>query len=279
MPCYFRNGTQITDDTYQPCNTRERDVDSMCCALRHEENNHEGNVNDVCDPNGLCQNWFEPDGTGPRPMIWWREGCTDESWQSPFCLRGVCDGGQFDNEDVPVQKCSDGRWCCGDTDCCSSTDEKFTLAATVGVTSSSASTSATTSTPTSATAITTTAVPTPTATPPPSNPSGLATSAKIGIGVGVAIGMIVLFSAVFFWWKKSQRQQQQQKQQLVMDGASDGGQDEKMPLEVYAQEGTSYPVELFSDERIPVEAGGIHVRAELEGSDALLDQAVVSERR
>lgn len=90
--CYNRDGTVINDDTYQPCNNRDRDTASMCCGLRHEENNHTGIANDVCDPNGLCQNWDAADGSGPPPMIWWRQGCTDSTWESPFCLRDVCAG-------------------------------------------------------------------------------------------------------------------------------------------------------------------------------------------
>ena len=53
----------------------------MCCAVRRD-----GGSADECEKNGLCSN----------PLIdandFWRESCTDRSWQSESCLKLCIDG-------------------------------------------------------------------------------------------------------------------------------------------------------------------------------------------
>lgn len=88
--CYYLNGTQITDIAYQPCHS-DTTRDSACCGTNHEGAGHTGVANDVCESNGLCQNWEGFDGVDPPPKLWWRQGCTDPTWQSPYCLGSVCD--------------------------------------------------------------------------------------------------------------------------------------------------------------------------------------------
>jgi hypothetical protein len=87
--CYTRNGTQITDTAYQPCNS-DRTRDSSCCGINHSGAGHTGIANDVCDPNGLCQNFEAFDGTNGGEKLWWRQGCTDPTWESAECLKDVC---------------------------------------------------------------------------------------------------------------------------------------------------------------------------------------------
>jgi hypothetical protein len=87
--CYTRNGTQITDSAYQPCNS-DRTRDSGCCGTNHSGAGHVGIANDVCDPNGLCQNYEAFDGTNEGVKLWWRQGCTDPTWESEECLKDVC---------------------------------------------------------------------------------------------------------------------------------------------------------------------------------------------
>lgn len=88
--CYYLNGTQIVDIAYQPCHD-DTARDSACCGINHEGAGHVGIANDVCESNGLCQNWEGFDGVNPPPKLWWRQGCTDPTWQSPYCLGNVCD--------------------------------------------------------------------------------------------------------------------------------------------------------------------------------------------
>lgn len=57
----------------------------MCCR---NPNNDGG---DVCMPNGLCQ------GSDGAKTITWRESCTDPTWNSPYCLNGLCTTGVDEN--------------------------------------------------------------------------------------------------------------------------------------------------------------------------------------
>jgi hypothetical protein len=87
--CYTRNGTQINDTAYRACTT-DRTRDSACCGTNHQGAGDTGVANDVCESNGLCQN-FEPyDGTNEGAKLWWRQGCTDPTWESEYCLKDVC---------------------------------------------------------------------------------------------------------------------------------------------------------------------------------------------
>jgi hypothetical protein len=91
--CYNRNGTQITDIAYQPCNS-DVSRDSVCCGTNHQGAGQLLVANDVCDPNGLCQNFEAFDGTNQGVKNWWRQGCTDPTWQSESCLKNVCNFGK-----------------------------------------------------------------------------------------------------------------------------------------------------------------------------------------
>jgi hypothetical protein len=87
--CYSRNGTQIDDVAYQPCSS-DSSRDSVCCGTNHQGAGHTNVANDVCDPNGLCQNFEAFDGTNAGVKVWWRQGCTDPTWQSEHRLKDVC---------------------------------------------------------------------------------------------------------------------------------------------------------------------------------------------
>ena len=80
--CYEPDHDIIESDQYQPCgNGVSSDDASMCCAVRRD-----GGSADECEKNGLCSN----------PLIdandFWRESCTDQSWQSESCLKLCIDG-------------------------------------------------------------------------------------------------------------------------------------------------------------------------------------------
>jgi hypothetical protein len=92
--CYNRDGTQIQDSVYQPCNN-DTTEHSACCGLRHTANGDKGIADDICESIGLCQNWGPYTlGSPPPEKLWWRQGCTDPKWKSEFCLGAVCDENQ-----------------------------------------------------------------------------------------------------------------------------------------------------------------------------------------
>lgn len=72
--CYNPDGSPLPGSIadVQPC-VLTSGAHSMCCATLRSE------FTDTCLPNGLCN-----DGA------YWRDFCTDPSWNSPFCLKGVC---------------------------------------------------------------------------------------------------------------------------------------------------------------------------------------------
>ena len=90
--CYARNGTAITSDTYQPCNQVNLEF-SMCCNTNTDPTAKTSFAPDICLPNGLCENWVTFPHDNSTPTLHWRESCTDPTWQSPFCLKGICTSG------------------------------------------------------------------------------------------------------------------------------------------------------------------------------------------
>lgn len=90
--CYNPDGSDRNGDPdvpegytfYTPCSQVTKF--SMCCRAPN-------NGGDDCRPDGLCQG-YASDGSLPI----WRESCTDQTWQSPYCLNlcttGVDDKGE-----------------------------------------------------------------------------------------------------------------------------------------------------------------------------------------
>jgi hypothetical protein len=75
--CYGIDGTPYaTLDRYIPCNSTTSGHTS-CCA-----------PGDSCLTNGLCQG---PADNKRKANIFWRNGCTDPTWNDPACAK-VCDG-------------------------------------------------------------------------------------------------------------------------------------------------------------------------------------------
>ena len=87
--CYNRDGSPITDISYQPC-LSDPDRDSFCCGTNHQGAGQTNVADDVCESNGLCQNYEAFDGTNANVKLWWRNGCTDPTWQSAECLGSIC---------------------------------------------------------------------------------------------------------------------------------------------------------------------------------------------
>src|SRR5947207_2726271 len=76
--CFLPNGTDrnalegaADGYDYAPCN-RSAAV-SMCCAIGP------GRYPDICAPHGLCHN--------TQYNSYWRESCTDQTWQDPACVK------------------------------------------------------------------------------------------------------------------------------------------------------------------------------------------------
>lgn len=286
--CYSRNGTLITDIAYQPCSSSG---DSACCGTNHDGAGHVGIANDVCDANGLCQN-FEPyDGTNEGVKMWWRQGCTDSTWSSPNCLASVCDTLEYENDNAPVYSCGDNSWVCGRKSYCSSTSRLFTLAATVGkeaaastsvsvavstkassniaslVTSTAGSVSA--SAPIASTA--SSSIGSATGAPPLSNiinaPAGLSTAAKAGIGAGIAVVILLLGIILLLLHKVKKGKKQQEafaKAELSGQSVNAAGKPEAI---VYAHEVSYNPVEMADNGSTMQEMYAHRERTELESQE------------
>lgn len=101
--CYYPNGDLSPSNNDQPCSTQKG---ASCCPLNWQ-----------CLDNGLC--YYPPDN------YYGRYGCTDQSWQSPYCPSGLCTNDLIAAGDEAIVQCSnkDNKWCCdGDrihVNCCS----------------------------------------------------------------------------------------------------------------------------------------------------------------
>ncbi|KAL2356429.1 hypothetical protein BJ546DRAFT_516249 [Cryomyces antarcticus] len=187
--CWTPNGTDrnamfnatATYQFYAPCFTSlaEPNKVSMCCNV-----NGDG---DQCNTTqaGLCYN--------PGSGRYWRESCTDRTWQDPACIKLFLNGTEGPNakvSDVVVHRCDDGSWCYGDrqptNDCCEAGEVYFIVNGTQTRTNpnSTISSSAIPSSPTSSSVVTGTSTPVP--NPGPSSGVG------IGVGVGVGVGVLAL---------------------------------------------------------------------------------------
>lgn len=83
--CFYPDGS-LASNAYQPCNQVAHSV-SMCCGT-----NRPDKTADECLSNGLCFNPCGVDGFcgGQDKGQYWRESCTDQSWNSPQCLKSLC---------------------------------------------------------------------------------------------------------------------------------------------------------------------------------------------
>ncbi|KAH6639422.1 hypothetical protein C7974DRAFT_131060 [Boeremia exigua] len=266
--CYFRNGTtsrSTMGEAYQPCNNSTQG--SACCGTNHEGAGDIGVANDRCLPNGLCQNFvgYDPALNNEGQQLWWRQGCTDPTWQSPYCLGNVCNGTEYAFDNAPVRNCGGNAWCCGDETCCQTASNIFQLAATVGPSSSvpsetpasSTSTSTLTSTSTSPSA-TSSHAETPTS-------RGLSTGAKAGVGVGAAVVVLVAILTAFllFRRRKSKSAEHDQTGAYMPSATSVAGMREQKQSQIGVHE-------CDGNETVEIDHGHITYRypAELWGNDA-----------
>ncbi|PVH80657.1 hypothetical protein DL98DRAFT_188763 [Cadophora sp. DSE1049] len=260
--CYNPDGSDIKDPAYQPCNQFVGTV-SQCCGT-----NHTGVVTpDTCQANGLCQNNGD--------SVFWRQGCTDKTWKSPFCLN-LCtdpDNGGDASDNVPVGQCSNGSWCCGGVNAtCCNEKQGVVIAATIGFSSSSSTTSTSSSassTPlTSTTSTTASTTPNSASTPSPSNSiisvtsNGLGNGAKIGIGVGVAGVVIAIIAVTAFFLLRRRRNKTPATPPIPEYGGHEHNGVAYHEVADSREHSPAHPVEV-SAYRNPVEAPTNVYRAEL----------------
>ncbi|CAI7664602.1 unnamed protein product [Penicillium manginii] len=217
--CYSPDGNEVTEESYVPCIAIDG-VHSMCCKMNHTNP-------DTCDPNGLC---FSTKG------YYWREFCTDPTWESPNCLpKTVCSdntGGQS-NRTAMLTPClgdSAGSFCCGkNRDCCGTGNETTLNSTLVSITPfNSAET-----------------------TSESQNGDGDSSSkVAIGVGVGVPLGVLAISMLGFgFWWGRkkaraeSQALQGQFQSQMESIQQSEPRQLSSKPI-LEADHGTIGPTEL-----------------------------------
>ncbi|KAJ5721894.1 uncharacterized protein N7483_009828 [Penicillium malachiteum] len=182
--CYAPDGTAADNDIYAPCIAIEG-VQSMCCRINDTNP-------DTCLASGLCYT----NGTGAG---YWRDFCTDETWESPNCLsKSICNTTAEGNSSwtyIMTACGSNKQYCCGDDTSCCGTDDAITINDTLvaigGVATATAT--ATNSVDVNGT-----------------NSGSSDESTKLAIGFGVALPLTALAGAMlgagFLWGrKKTQR--------------------------------------------------------------------------
>jgi len=223
--CYLPNGTEINQlrnvpyDNWLPC---KKNGDSMCCRTN-------GTSPDTCTSNGLCHN-------SAAPNIW-RESCTDPTWQSPACLR-LCiqvnaintgnpnwpDGTPVRNSHVPVTKCQDGSFCCGNnnTHCCSAGQGVFIVNGQVSNSKPSASSASASKSSASKSAAPSSASSTGSLGSDSSSNSGSSSShtgAIAGGVVGGVLGLALVAGAIWFLLRRRRTSHNTPKVASELDSA------------------------------------------------------------
>ncbi|TAQ90319.1 hypothetical protein B7494_g1393 [Chlorociboria aeruginascens] len=77
-PCYRIDNLQEADNIYTPCNINT--PFSMC--YRSQADAGGSPADQLCLPNGVSQN-LRTDGV----YEYWRQSCTDPTWESPYCQK------------------------------------------------------------------------------------------------------------------------------------------------------------------------------------------------
>ncbi|RAL03510.1 uncharacterized protein BO80DRAFT_376540 [Aspergillus ibericus CBS 121593] len=201
--CFAPDGAPVTSSLYQPC-ISITGVHSMCCRLNAANP-------ETCDPSGLCissQTTTTGTGTsGTTTTSYYREFCTDSSWNSTNCLpRNICGDANSGNSNWSYQltPCGNSLWCCGSSTACCSTGQAFKLNRTL-INFPDLQRSLDLSAPTA----------TVTVLPAGENSdgsagmereSGMSRKAKIGVGIGVPVACLVMglvgVGGGFVWGRK-----------------------------------------------------------------------------
>ncbi|KAF2093989.1 hypothetical protein NA57DRAFT_80992 [Rhizodiscina lignyota] len=249
--CYMPNGTEVPGDSVQPCN-QVQNTHSTCCGTNFTKTDL---ANDICDANGLCQNWVTyPDGRTEKS--WYREYCTDQTWNTPFCLKNVCFTNGTEWGKTALSQCSDGTWCCGsdeESTCCQTGSNKFRLAATVGAsTSTSTQSTSTTSTPrktssTSSASASATSL---------SRNTSITDGAKAGIAVGVVVGTVALAGFGYLIWRRIKHNS------VTSDTLREKGLEPNKSLLPYEIDGNIAPMEADGTPRAEIDGNIARIEAD-----------------
>ncbi|KAL3418091.1 hypothetical protein PVAG01_09806 [Phlyctema vagabunda] len=212
--CYTPAGVVVTSDLV-PCNAvvAADGQGSMCCSMG------QGSQNDTCHPTGLCKNGG----------LFFRDFCSDPTWNSPYCLKDVCmDDNDFGSSTSYARmfSCGDNdsgapTFCCGegrDETCCQNSTAVFAMASplirvngTVGFASTITITHTATATGTAASAGVTPSGESSNSTASLASCSQSPAAKNAAIGLGAGLGAVLLASAVAFFllrrkWKGGPRQ-------------------------------------------------------------------------
>ncbi|KAF2747007.1 hypothetical protein M011DRAFT_526705 [Sporormia fimetaria CBS 119925] len=239
--CYAPDGQEKKEVEYEKC-----PQNAMCCALGRSErpgsDTIDGTVGvrDECLPNGLCEQ-NHVDFQGPQ-RTWWRNFCTDSSWDSRVCL-DVCKEESLGKYKalggaIEVTPCSGNRysrkWCCGGgkLSCCDDSNNQtaVTIRPILGLDQDPRSTLHS-----SALSISSVGESEPTrrASEPPGNESDrteLSTGARVGLAIGAIVGFSIILASVLFVvkalrWRKIARKETSLQCLDVNSGSELNGQD------------------------------------------------------
>ncbi|KAH8698473.1 hypothetical protein BGW36DRAFT_426180 [Talaromyces proteolyticus] len=181
-------------------------VFSMCCATNRASppgadatGIYNSSTRDICLSNGLCENVFHDTTTEAVESLYWRNSCSNESWEDGNCLNECMEEGA--SEMTPCDKEAGGNsttWCCGhaNTSCCES--NPITLSPTLYRFSSTTSASASPFTVT-VTSHPTSSQPAAQSSPVQTSSSGVSSGTKAAIALGVVLGAVVVLSLAGFF--------------------------------------------------------------------------------
>ena len=188
--CYLPNGTDINSIdgefqyNYVPCMKYEG-VQSMCCSAWDH----------LCTTNGLCYSTLQ--------NLYYRDACTDPTWQDPACTKLFMDGTAGDTT-VSLTPCYDGSYCLWanttGADCCQAGNGVFIgddgNPTKVKPTKARSNIGLPTFTVTSTVTHTAASVTSQAETNGTSSRSSLSSADKAGIGVGVTLGVLIILGLV-----------------------------------------------------------------------------------
>ncbi|KAF4810304.1 hypothetical protein CGCTS75_v014619 [Colletotrichum tropicale] len=205
--CYVPNGidrhslSNIGDNEYDPC---EKDGVSMCCNTHNK---------DRCQRSGLC--WE------PSSNVLWRGSCTDQTWESPGCLKLCISPNETGIDQLPMNEmdqavtgCNDGEgdeqtYCCGYYEqarsCCEAGLGMRIVNGQVVAKTSGTTTSATT-TSESTTSATTAPTQTPSASTSAADSGNASSNAGIiGGAVGGSVAAVMVLGLTWFIWLRRRK--------------------------------------------------------------------------
>ena len=246
-PCYYANGTALKGRyEFVPCSNS---VKTICCAL-NRQNSPGGDIangqsQDVCLSNGLCENRWVNAGT--TLINYWLNFCTNKDVTSSDCL-DICRDSRDDTGAAQLTPC-DGtrnstRWCCGNSlSCCKSNDGYVELPQEFhGAISTSKPSPASPSASSSASSAPKSSASSTGFQVAQSQGKELSAGAKAGIAVGIVAAVLVALAAGYF----ARQAQRYKKEASTLKATNELFLAEKPIYDTYAHEAPVEPSELPS---------------------------------